>query len=104
MLAETVINILFYRNVKFHTSVPESSITEAVVDQQKTYLDTIGRTVLTIKARNLHDDFRDRDLIVSYDYTFAASLRKPLVVFGSMMSLFVGIWLLSKVDVNLSSK
>ncbi|KAK8125210.1 Dolichyl-diphosphooligosaccharide--protein glycosyltransferase subunit 1 [Apiospora kogelbergensis] len=91
-------------NVKFHTSIPESSITDVVVDQQKTYLDTIGRTVLTIKARNLHDDFRDRDLIVSYDYSLAASLRKPLVIFGSMMSLFVGTWLLSKVDVKLSSK
>ncbi|KAI1383511.1 Ribophorin I [Hypoxylon trugodes] len=91
-------------NVRFFTTLPESSITEHTVDLQKTYLDTIGRTVLTIKARNLVDDFRDRDLIVSYDYSLAASLRKPLIVFSSTVALFVGMWAISKVDVKFSTK
>ncbi|KAI8959614.1 Ribophorin I [Daldinia sp. FL1419] len=91
-------------NVRFYTTIPESSITDYSVDLQKTYLDTIGRTVLTIKARNLVDDFRDRDLIVSYDYSTVASLRKPFVVFSSMLAIFVGIWALSKVDVRFSTK
>ncbi|KAI1866496.1 hypothetical protein JX265_007797 [Neoarthrinium moseri] len=91
-------------NVKYYTSIPESSITESVVDQQKTYLDTIGRTVLTIKARNVPDDFRDRELYVSYDYSLLASLRKPLVIFSSVISVFVGTWLLSKVEVKFSTK
>ncbi|KAI2473674.1 Ribophorin I [Annulohypoxylon bovei var. microspora] len=91
-------------NVRFYTTIPESSITDFVVDQQKTYLDTVGRTVLTIKARNLVDDFRGRDLIVSYDYSLTASLRKPLIVFSSMVALFVGIWAISKVDVKFSTK
>ncbi|KAK6954013.1 hypothetical protein Daesc_003975 [Daldinia eschscholtzii] len=91
-------------NVRFYTTIPESSITDYSVDLQKTYLDTIGRTVLTIKARNLVDDFRDRDLIVSYDYSLIASLRKPFVIFSSMLTVFVGIWALSKVDVSLSTK
>ncbi|KAI0889673.1 Ribophorin I [Annulohypoxylon maeteangense] len=91
-------------NVRFYTTVPESSITDFTVDQQKTYLDTIGRTVLTINARNLVDDFRGRDLIVSYDYSLAASLRKPVIVFSSMVALFVGIWAISKVDVKFSTK
>ncbi len=81
-----------------------SSIVDYTIDRQKTYLDTIGRTVLTIKTKNLVDDFKDRELIVSYDYSFIASLRKPLVVFSSMLTLFVGIWVLSKVEVKISTK
>ncbi|RYP47054.1 hypothetical protein DL768_006849 [Monosporascus sp. mg162] len=91
-------------NVKFHTTIPASSVLGYTIDRQQTYLDTIGRTVLTIKARNLVDDFRGRDLIVSYDYSFIASLRKPLVIFSSMMTVFVGIWVLSKVEVKFSTK
>ncbi|XXG94931.1 hexokinase [Hypoxylon texense] len=91
-------------NVRFYTTIPESSITDYTVDLQQTYLDTIGRTVLTIKARNLVDDFRDRELIVSYDYSLVASLRKPLIVFSSMVTIFVGIWAISKVDVRFSTK
>ncbi|KAI0837744.1 Ribophorin I [Hypoxylon sp. FL0890] len=91
-------------NVKFYTTIPQSALTDYTVDLQKTYLDTIGRTVLTIKARNLVDDFRDRDLIVSYDYSLAASLRKPLIIFSSMMTVFVGMWAISKLDVKFSTK
>ncbi|ORY57488.1 Ribophorin I [Pseudomassariella vexata] len=91
-------------NVKFYTTIPQSSITDHIVDLQTTYLDTIGRTVLTIRARNLPDEFRDRELIVSYDYSFFASLRKPLVIFGSMMVVFVGTWLISKIDMKFSTK
>ncbi|KAK9413038.1 putative Dolichyl-diphosphooligosaccharide--protein glycosyltransferase subunit 1 [Seiridium unicorne] len=91
-------------NVKYYTSIPDSSIMESTVDLQRTYLDTVGRTVLTIKARNIPDDFRDRELYVSYDYSFIASLRKPLVIFGSVMSVFVGTWLLSKIELKFSSK
>ena len=72
------------------------------MDLQKTYLDTVGRTVLTIKARNLADDFQGRELIVSYDYPFLATLRKPLVVFSGMISVFIGMWALSKVELGFS--
>ncbi|KAI1335653.1 Ribophorin I [Xylariaceae sp. FL0016] len=91
-------------NVKFYTNVPESSITEHGVHLERTYLDTVGRTVLTIKARNLVDDFRDRELIVSYTYSTMAAFQKPLVIFASMMAAFAGIWAISKVDVKFSTK
>ncbi|KAI1430054.1 Ribophorin I [Xylaria sp. FL1777] len=91
-------------NVKFYTTAPDSSITQHSVDIVRTYLDTIGRTVLTIKARNLVDELRDRELIVSYEYSTAAALRKPFVIFSSTMAVFVGIWLLSKLDVSFSTK
>jgi oligosaccharyltransferase complex subunit alpha (ribophorin I) len=50
------------------------------------------------------DELRDRELIVSYDYSTAAALRKPFVIFTSTMTVFVGIWLLSKLDVSFSTK
>ncbi|KAI0442283.1 oligosaccharyltransferase alpha subunit [Xylaria telfairii] len=90
--------------VKFYTTAPESSITEHSVEIVRTYLDTVGRTVLTIKARNLIDELRDRELIVSYEYSTAAALRKPFVIFTSTMTVFVGMWLLSKLDVSFSTK
>lgn len=92
------------RNVKFYTNVPSSSIASHSVDVQKTYLDTVGRTTLTIVADNLVDDFRERELIVSYDYPFLASLRKPLVVFASTMGVFVAAWIIGGLEVKFSSK
>ncbi|KAK3939671.1 oligosaccharyltransferase [Diplogelasinospora grovesii] len=91
-------------NVKYHTTIPSSSITEAGVQIHKTYLDTIGRTALVIKARNLADDFRERELIVSYDYPLMASLRKPLIVFCSTMAVFVSIWVLGNVEMKFITK
>ena len=94
----------FDRNVKYFSKIPSASITSTVVDVQKTYLDTVGRTVLTIKARNLVDDLRGRELVISYDYSFIASLRKPLVIFASTLSVFVGVWAISQVDVKFATK
>lgn len=90
--------------MKYYTTVPEASITEVNLDTHKTFLDTLGRPALTIKAHNLVDDFRDRELIVSYDYSLSASLRKPLIVFVSMVGLFVAAWVIGGVEVKFSSK
>ncbi|KAK3996430.1 Dolichyl-diphosphooligosaccharide--protein glycosyltransferase subunit 1 [Cladorrhinum sp. PSN332] len=90
-------------NVRFHTSVPSQSITAANVEIHKTFLDTIGRTALTVKARNLVDDFRDRELVVSYEVPLLASLRKPLVIFGSSVAFFVSIWALGTLDLKFAS-
>jgi oligosaccharyltransferase complex subunit alpha (ribophorin I) len=67
-------------------------------------MDTIGRTTLTLNAVNIVDDLRDRELIVTYDYPFAAGLRKPLVIFGSVLSLFVAAWVVGSVDVGIRGK
>ncbi len=70
------------------------------MDVYKTYLDTVGRTALTIKARNLVDDFRDRDVVVSYELPLLARLRKPLVVFASTIALFVTAWVIGGVELK----
>lgn len=66
-------------------------------------MDTVGRTVLVIKARNLVDDFRDRELIVSYDVPLLANIRKPLVIFGSMVVTFIAAYVIGGVELKFSS-
>ncbi|KAK3310681.1 Ribophorin I [Chaetomium strumarium] len=91
-------------NVKYHTSIPTSSITEAGIEIHKTFLDTIGRTALVIKARNLVDDFRDRELVVTYEYPIMAMLRKPLIVFGSVFAVLVGAWVVGNLELKFDAR
>jgi oligosaccharyltransferase complex subunit alpha (ribophorin I) len=59
---------------------------------------------VTIKASNLVDEFRDRDLIISYDVSSTITLRKPLMIFASMMAVYVAAWAIGKVEVGYSKK
>lgn len=67
-------------------------------------MDTVGRTALNIRARNLVDDIRDREIFVTYEYTVLAGLRKPLVIFGSVVSLFVAVYVLGSLNTSISGK
>lgn len=67
-------------------------------------MDTIGRTSLTIHSHNLVDDVRDRELIVTYTYPFLAGFRKPIVIFCSMLSLFVAVWGVGTLNVSINGK
>ncbi|CAK7242996.1 MAG: dolichyl-diphosphooligosaccharide--protein glycosyltransferase subunit 1 [Sporothrix thermara] len=91
-------------NVKYSANIPASSIAASTVTVHKTFLDTKGRTTVVIDARNLVDEFRDREVLVTYDYSLLASLRKPIVVFGSVMSLFVAAYVIGSVDLKFSKK
>ena len=96
--------IVFDRNVKYYTSLPPAGIIESKIELHKTFLDTVGRPTLVIKARNLVDDFRDREVVVTYDYSLLASIRKPIIVFSSLMSVFVAAWLIGSVELKFSAK
>lgn len=89
------------RNVKYHTSLP---ITSESISLHKTFMDTKGRTMLTLTARNLVDGNRDIALIVTYDYPFMAMLRKPLVIFGSVLALFAAAWGVGSLDMRIGAK
>ncbi|KAI5364049.1 Putative ribophorin I [Septoria linicola] len=88
-------------NVQFETSVPLVSNTTGM---HKTFMDTIGRTELTLTAINVVDEFRDRDLIVTYDYTTLAMLRKPLTIFSGLVALFVTVYVVATLDVSIGKK
>lgn len=55
---------------------------------------------MVIKAENLVDDLRDRQLIIAYDYSMASALRKPLVVFVSALSLFFTAFVVTSIDLS----
>ena len=50
------------------------------------------------------DDLRDRELVVTYDYSFLASIRKPLVIFGSTLAVLVSAWVIGNFEMKFSSK
>ncbi|KAK4944753.1 dolichyl-diphosphooligosaccharide--protein glycosyltransferase subunit 1 [Elasticomyces elasticus] len=89
------------RNVHFETSVPLISNTTGL---HPTFMDTIGRTTLTLTAINMVDEFRERDLVVTYDYPFAARFRKPLVIFGGLLAVFAVSWVVGNLDVSIGRK
>lgn len=70
----------------------------------RTFLDTVGRTTLTLTAINVVDEFRDRDLVVTYDYPFSARFRKPLTITAGLIVVFVTAWIVSHLDVSIGKK
>ncbi|RDW85212.1 dolichyl-diphosphooligosaccharide-protein glycosyltransferase subunit 1 [Coleophoma cylindrospora] len=88
-------------NVKYSTTVP---VVSESITMHKTFMDTIGRTTLTLTSINVVDDLRDREIIVTYDYPFMAGLRKPLVIFSGVMSLFVAAWAIGSLDVAIKAR
>lgn len=106
-------------NVKFDTT---ASILSSETSVHRTFMDTLGRTTLEIKAINVIDEARDKDIVVSgqllatsypssthafqvtYDYPVLAGFRKPLVIFASVISVFGAAWFISQLDVSIGRK
>ncbi|KAH9864608.1 hypothetical protein J1614_010543 [Plenodomus biglobosus] len=88
-------------NVHFSTSVP---IVSNHTSLHKTFMDTLGRTTLSLTAINLVDEWRDRDLLVSYEYGWAAGYRKPVVITLGAFALFVAVWVLGSIDTSIGRK
>ncbi|CAO2654443.1 Nn.00g111760.m01.CDS01 [Neocucurbitaria sp. VM-36] len=89
------------KNVKFSTTVPLVGNSTSL---HKTFMDTLGRTTLSLTAINLVDEFRDRDLIVSYDYPWTAGYRKPVVITLGLFALFSTAWVLGSIDTSIGKK
>lgn len=89
-------------NVRFDTGgVP---IVSSDLTLHRTFMDTIGRTTLTLVAVNLVDEVRGNDLVITYDYPWAAGLRKPFVMLTGVFAVFTAAYLLSLVDVSIGKK
>ena len=70
----------------------------------KTFMDTLGRTELKLSANNVVDDARDITVLVTYQYTFLAALRKPVTIFASVSAVFAVAWLVGSVDTSIGKK
>ena len=65
-------------------------------------MDTLGRTTLKLTAMNAVDEARDKDIIVTYEYPFAAAYRKPITIFAGILAVFVTTWGISRLDVSIA--
>lgn len=88
-------------NVRFTTSVP---LIDTTTTLHKTFMDTVGRTALSMTAINIVDDFRERDLIVTYDYPWTAGFRKPIVITLGVFGLFAATWIVGSLDTSIGKK
>jgi len=88
-------------NVEFETAVPYISHS---ISFHRTFMDTVGRTTLTITAINIVDELRDRDIVVTYDYPFTARFRKPLTISAGLAFVFILSWVIGNLDVSIGKK
>lgn len=93
------------KNVKWEafggTGCPE--LTEEL-STRKTFMDTLGRTELKLTARNVVDEARDVELLVTYEYPFFAAFRKPLSIFAGTLAVFVVAWVVGNVDTSIGKR
>jgi oligosaccharyltransferase complex subunit alpha (ribophorin I) len=67
-------------------------------------MDTVGRPTLHLTALNVVDEWRDKDLIVTYEYPWTAGYRKPLTIAAAVGSLFVAVWLVGNIDTRIGGR
>ncbi|TLD35392.1 Ribophorin I [Venturia nashicola] len=89
------------KNIKFTTSVP---IISDEIKLHKTFMDTVGRSSLILTALNVVDEWKDRDVIVTYDYPWTAGYRKPITITAALGSIFVAIWVLGNIDTRIDGR
>jgi oligosaccharyltransferase complex subunit alpha (ribophorin I) len=88
-------------NVKYQTELP---LVDAAYSSHKTFFDTLGRTTLTLTAMNVVDESREVPLVITYDYPFSASFRKPITLFMGVLAVFAASWLVTSVDTSIGKK
>lgn len=67
-------------------------------------MDTKGRTALTLHALKIVDELRDRELVITYDYSIASMMRKPFVFFTGFLSMFAAAWVIGSLDMGIKGR
>ncbi|KAL4874148.1 hypothetical protein BDV12DRAFT_159191 [Aspergillus spectabilis] len=99
------------RNVRYETvegsssnGLPDASQIQSSLSTHKTFMDTIGRTTLTLTVESLTDEARDSQLVVTYDYSFFDGLRKPITFTIGLFSVFAAAWAITNIDVSIKKR
>lgn len=113
-----------------NNGLPNAVQIKSNISKHRTFMDTAGRTALSLSVENLTDEARNSQLVVSflvtsvavqplqfgiisyglteqqvtYDYPFAAALRKPLTISSGLLAVFVTAWLVGKLDVSIRKR
>jgi len=74
------------RNVRVFT--PQPALWEERY-LHKTFLDSLGRTAVKLHFKNVLDEKRGQEIVVTYEYPRFAGLRKVVVVAATVLALFV---------------
>ncbi|KAG0319623.1 proteasome regulatory particle base subunit [Dissophora globulifera] len=82
------------KNVNVQVPFEVESVEESTT---KTYMDSAGRSTVTIHARNLIEEHA-QDLLIEYELTVSSYLIKPLAAATMLMAIFVSSMVLSRVD------
>ncbi|KAL3471687.1 Ribophorin I [Aspergillus californicus] len=99
------------RNVRYQAvegpssnGLPGPSEIESSLSTHKTFMDTLGRTTLTLTVESLTDEARDSQLLVTYDYSFWDAMRKPVTFTAGLLSVFVAVWFIGTIDVSIKKR
>ncbi|KAJ5670150.1 uncharacterized protein N7477_005513 [Penicillium maclennaniae] len=84
--------------------LPSANQIRATLSSFKTYMDTLGRTTLTLEVDSLTDEARDAQLVVTYDHTLMDALRKPLTIFAGLVTFFFATWVVGNIDVSIKKR
>ncbi|CAZ80778.1 unnamed protein product [Tuber melanosporum] len=85
-------------DVKYSPPIPLISEEEYL---HHTFMDTLGRTAIKMRAVNVVDEQHKKELIVTYHYPTMALHRKPFAIFTGILTLFTFSWLVSKIDLRI---
>ncbi|KAL3435667.1 Ribophorin I [Aspergillus tetrazonus] len=99
------------RNVRYEivegptsNGLPSASQIQSSLSTHKTFMDTLGRTALTLTVESLTDEARDSQLVVTYDYTFWDGMRKPITITIGLLSVFAAAWAVANIDVSIKKR
>ncbi|KAA8649976.1 hypothetical protein EYZ11_007266 [Aspergillus tanneri] len=99
------------RNVRYEVidgaasnGLPAADQIQSHVSSHKTFMDTLGRTALTLTVENLSDEARDSQLVVTYDYSFWDGMRKPVTITAGLLTVFVAAWAVGNIDVSIKKR
>ncbi|RAH45953.1 dolichyl-diphosphooligosaccharide--protein glycotransferase subunit OST1 [Aspergillus brunneoviolaceus CBS 621.78] len=84
--------------------LPSSSQIQADVSEHKTFMDTLGRTALSLTINGLTDEARDSQIVVTYDYSLWDELRKPVTITAGLFTVFVAAWAVGNLDVSIKKR
>jgi oligosaccharyltransferase complex subunit alpha (ribophorin I) len=88
--------------VKYSTSLP---LVDEYTTVHNTFMDTQGRPTIVLTSVNGVEEWRDRGaLIVTYDYSWIAGLRKPLTIAVSIFGVFFAAWVIGTLDFRIGKK
>ncbi|GMM37899.1 dolichyl-diphosphooligosaccharide--protein glycotransferase subunit [Saccharomycopsis crataegensis] len=103
-----------YHNVEFSFYLPENAelldIASPVpyedysVTTEKSYLDFSGHTKVTIYYKNMIDEFKHSDVIVSYKYTSSDFLLKPFITGSFLFIALISYLLITKIDIAIDTR